>query len=95
MTKTALVSVIQFFSPLLLSPKRGTVDFYDSDGNEICSLSIPPTTTATLLSCTGGPFPEPPVSLITGVYSGTPAVVNDGHGGIFSSSSGPLSIGPY
>jgi len=93
-TMTALVSVIQFFSPLLLSPGGGTVNFFDSAGHSICSITVPSTTTASLLSCTGGPFNAPPVNPISGLYSGTTSGVNDGYGGIYSSSSGSLSIGP-
>jgi len=56
-TTTVLVSMIQFFSPPFPSIDGRTVNFYDLDQNEICSLSIPPTTTKTLLSSTSDSAP--------------------------------------
>ena len=94
-TMAALVSVDQFFSPQLLSPGGGSVDFVDSSGTQICTVTLPLRRTATLLTCTSGGFVAPPSNPITGHYSGTKSGVDDGHGSTYSSSDGSLTIGSY
>jgi len=93
-TVTALVSVIQFFSPELLSPGAGTIQFFDAAGNFICNAQIPLDSQATLISCSGGPFTSAPAEPLTAFYSGTSSGFNDGRGASYGSSSGSLTIGP-
>ncbi len=92
-----LLSVIQLNNPTqLVSPGAGVISFTDSTGTTLCQVSVPPTSVAQLLQCTGGPFANAPSGFITASYSGTNAGLDDGSGVVYASdTSAPAQIALY
>jgi hypothetical protein len=77
-----------------LSPAAGTVDFYNANGNFICSGVVPNSFLGTVVSCEGIGLAAAPPTPIRAVYSGTQLGYDDGYGTSYAGSSAEGSPDP-
>jgi hypothetical protein len=70
-----------------LSPAAGTVDFYDANGDLICSGVVPNSFLGTVVSCGSVGLAAAPPTPISAIYSGTQFGYDDGYGTSYAGSS--------
>jgi hypothetical protein len=70
-----------------LSPAAGTVDFYDANGDLICSGVVPNSFLGTVVSCGSVGLAAATPTPISAVYSGTQFGYDDGYGTSYAGSS--------